>query len=152
VSTRRLRAFQAAQGLLLRQFRAEAQVHFFEVVRPHFRGLLGHGLSRHLDAIFGRERIARLGAGRAHRAPPCREPAAHASSGCSLVRWNSARDFCSASRYIAFRCTSTEKSTLWALNSGPSTQANSLLPSIRTRHPPHMPVPSIMIGFRLTTV
>ena len=67
-------------------------------------------------------------------------------------RWNSSIDFCSAARYIELRCTSTAKSTRWASNSGPSTQANSLLPSTSTRQPPHMPVPSIMIGFRLTMV
>ena len=44
------------------------------------------------------------------------------------------------------------KSTSWASNSGPSTQANWLRPPTCTRQPPHMPVPSTMIGFRLTSV
>jgi hypothetical protein len=44
------------------------------------------------------------------------------------------------------------KSTRWASNSGPSTQANWLFPSTLTRQPPHIPVPSTMTELRLTTV
>src|SRR5450756_3113013 len=40
------------------------------------------------------------------------------------------------------------QSTSCASNSGPSTQANLISPPTVTRHPPHMPVPSIMMGFR----
>src|SRR3954471_13594145 len=66
--------------------------------------------------------------------------------------WYRVRHCCSCSRYIALRCMSTLKSTSCASNSGPSTQANRLLPPISTRQPPHMPVPSTMIELRLTTV
>ena len=44
------------------------------------------------------------------------------------------------------------KSTRWASNSGPSTQANWLFPSMLTRQPPHMPVPSTITELRLTIV
>ena len=46
----------------------------------------------------------------------------------------------------------SSKSTWWPSNSGPSTQANLVSPPTVTRHPPHMPVPSTMIGLRLTMV
>ena len=42
------------------------------------------------------------------------------------------------------------KSTRSPANSGPSTQANWTLPPTMTRQAPHMPVPSTMMGFRLT--
>ena len=38
------------------------------------------------------------------------------------------------------------------LNSGPSTQANLISEPTCTRHAPHIPVPSTIIGLRLTTV
>ena len=44
------------------------------------------------------------------------------------------------------------KFTWWASNSGPSTQTNFVSPPTVVRHPPHMPVPSIMIELRLTMV
>ena len=44
------------------------------------------------------------------------------------------------------------KSTRWPSNSGPSTQANFVSSPTVTRQPPHMPVPSTMIGFSDTTV
>ena len=56
------------------------------------------------------------------------------------------------SRYIALRFARFWKSTWWASNSGPSTQANWLFPSTLTRQPPHMPVPSTITELRLTTV
>ena len=44
------------------------------------------------------------------------------------------------------------KSTRLPSNSGPSTQTNFVFPPTLTRHPPHIPVPSIMIVFRETVV
>ena len=58
----------------------------------------------------------------------------------------------SCSRYMALRWVSTSKSTLWASNSGPSTQAKRLSSPTATRQPPHIPVPSTMIELRLTMV
>ncbi len=69
-----------------------------------------------------------------------------------MSAWKRSSACCSSSRYIALRCASTSKSTWCASNSGPSTQANWLLPPTTTRQPPHMPVPSTMIELRLTTV
>src|SRR5579872_1487684 len=157
IGARRLRAFQAAQRLLLRQFRAIAKIHFFKIVRTLLRWLLRHQLTGNLNALFRQQWIVRF-RGRAHRFSPSEEEVVEeedvATQACSDSRLclYSSMDCCSAVRYIALRCTSTSKFTLCPSNSGPSTQANSLLPSIMTRHPPHIPVPSIMIGFRLTTV
>ena len=52
------------------------------------------------------------------------------------------------------RCLSIKftKSTKCPSNSGPSTQANFVSSPTCTRQPPHIPVPSTMIGFRLTIV
>src|SRR5579862_6563304 len=149
-----LRAFQAAQCLLLSQFSPVAQVHLFEIMGARLGRLFRHELPRNLDALFWRQRILRFAGCRAHRRAPGapKKGATHACSSTSCLCLNSVIDRCSASRYIEFRCTSTAKSTLCPSNSGPSTQANSLLPSMSTRQPPHMPVPSIMIGFKLTTV
>ena len=46
----------------------------------------------------------------------------------------------------------SSKSTRWPSKSGPSTQANFVSPPTVRRQPPHMPVPSIMIGFIEMTV
>ena len=46
----------------------------------------------------------------------------------------------------------SSKSTRWPSKSGPSTQANLVSPPTVSRQPPHMPVPSIMMGFMLTMV
>ena len=46
----------------------------------------------------------------------------------------------------------SSKSTSWPSKSGPSVQANIIDPPTLTRQPPHIPVPSTMIGFRLTMV
>ena len=46
----------------------------------------------------------------------------------------------------------SSKSTSWPSKSGPSTQANFVSPPTVRRQPPHMPVPSIMMGFMETTV
>ena len=46
----------------------------------------------------------------------------------------------------------SSKSTWWPSKSGPSTQANLICSPILTRHPPHIPVPSTITGFRLTMV
>ena len=46
----------------------------------------------------------------------------------------------------------SSKSTRWPSKSGPSTQANFVSPPTLRRQPPHIPVPSIMMGFMLTTV
>ena len=54
--------------------------------------------------------------------------------------------------YVPSRSDSSSKSTPWASNSGPSTQAKRITPSTVTRHPPHMPVPSTMIGLSDTIV
>ena len=50
------------------------------------------------------------------------------------------------------RSASSSKSTPCPSNSGPSTQAKRIAPSTVTRHPPHMPVPSTMIGLSDTIV
>ena len=44
------------------------------------------------------------------------------------------------------------KSTMWASNSGPSTQAKRGPLAVMTRQPPHMPVPSTISVFKLTMV
>ena len=46
----------------------------------------------------------------------------------------------------------SSQSMSWPSKSGPSTQANFIFPSTVTRQQPHMPVPSIMIGFMDTIV
>ncbi len=46
----------------------------------------------------------------------------------------------------------SSKSTRWPSKSGPSTQANFVSPPTVRRQPPHMPVPSTMIGFIEITV
>ena len=61
-------------------------------------------------------------------------------------------DSASCSGYFRLRWTRRSKSTWWASNSGPSTQANWRPRVVRTRQPPHMPVPSTISEFRLTTV
>ena len=58
----------------------------------------------------------------------------------------------SNSRYMELRAIASSKSTRWPSKSGPSTQANLVSPPTVRRQPPHMPVPSIMMGFMLTTV
>ena len=50
------------------------------------------------------------------------------------------------------RSASSWKFTLWASNSGPSTQAYLVSPPIVTRQPPHIPVPSTMIALSETMV
>ena len=54
--------------------------------------------------------------------------------------------------YVLSRSDSSSKSTPCPSNSGPSTQAKRIAPSTVTRHPPHMPVPSTMIGLSDTIV
>src|SRR5579863_4503665 len=147
----RLGALQAAQRFLPRQLLGIAQVYFSKIRSPQQRRLLQHALPGNLHPFFEEQNIQRWWLrGLGHRLPPCsaHAPACPVCASC----WNSSIDFCSAVRYIELRCTSTEKSTRCASNSGPSTHANSLFPSTSTRQPPHMPVPSIMIGFRLTMV
>ena len=51
-----------------------------------------------------------------------------------------------------WRSMSSSKFTRWPSKSAPSTQANFISPPTVTRQEPHMPVPSTMIEFRLTTV
>ena len=50
------------------------------------------------------------------------------------------------------RFMASSKSTRWPSKSGPSTQANLVSPPTVRRQPPHMPVPSIIMGFMETTV
>src|SRR4030042_858494 len=50
------------------------------------------------------------------------------------------------------RMMSSSKSTLWPSNSGPSTQRNLGAPPTVTRQAPHIPIPSTMMGNRLTRV
>ena len=50
------------------------------------------------------------------------------------------------------RSASSWKFTLWASNSGPSTQAYLVSPPMVTRQPPHIPVPSTMIALSETMV
>ena len=54
----RLRAFDATQRLLPRQFGGVAKIDFRELLVAHLRKRLGHMLPRHLDAFFVRDRIA----------------------------------------------------------------------------------------------
>jgi hypothetical protein len=54
--------------------------------------------------------------------------------------------------YMLLRWISSSKSTLNASKCGPSTQANFVSPPTLQRQPPHMPVPSTMMGLRLTSV
>ena len=54
--------------------------------------------------------------------------------------------------YARERLIASSKSTRCPSKSGPSTHANFVSPPTLRRQPPHMPVPSIMIGFMLTTV
>src|SRR5579871_700473 len=154
-----LGALQTSLRLAHGQFGIVAEIDLLEIKRAHPRFLLWHGLAGNLDTLFDGHGVQRLLRHGAHRCSPRTwdktPPQAWSSSEwfpSLLAFWNSAIDRCSASRYIALRCTSTSKLTWCASNSGPSTQANSLLPSIITRQPPHIPVPSIMMGLRLTTV
>ena len=48
--------------------------------------------------------------------------------------------------HAALRFMASSKSTWWPSKSGPSTQANLVSPPTVRRQPPHMPVPSIMMG------
>src|SRR5574344_1108560 len=54
--------------------------------------------------------------------------------------------------YIEFLIIISSKSTLCPSKSGPSTQANFITPSMYKRQHPHIPVPSIIIGFIDTVV
>ncbi len=54
------------------------------------------------------------------------------------------------SKYV--RSANRSKSTSCPSNSGPSTQANRVMPPTSTRQPPHMPVPSTMTGLSETMV
>src|SRR3990172_6308562 len=66
-------------------------------------------------------------------------------------RHDSKDSFCSGV-YFFWRCMRRSQSTRCPSNSGPSIQANRVsLPTV-TRQRPHMPVPSIIMGFRLTSV
>src|SRR5208282_588859 len=152
IHARRLRAFQAAQRLLPRQFHRISQVHFREIHHPQFRGLLRHALPRYFHPLFHRHRVRGHFLCRAHSLPPAITTGASLSTPLSHACWYLSSDSFSASRYILLRCISTPKSTWCASNSGPSTHANWLFPPTSTRHPPHIPVPSIMIGFKLTIV
>ena len=64
----------------------------------------------------------------------------------------SSRALRSKSRYVVPLAMASSKSISWPSNSGPSTQANFVTPPTVRRQPPHMPVPSTMIGFMLATV
>ena len=78
-----------------------------------------------------------------------RGPARDRARGASRNRSSASA---SCFRYVRFRWTRRSKSTSWASNSGPSTQANWAPCVVSTRQPPHMPVPSTISEFRLTTV
>ncbi len=82
---------------------------------------------------------------------------------CHLRNVRIRRDGCrlpviSAWHGLLLSCTSAVSSWHWSKstrcpsNSGPSTQANFTSPPTITRHAPHIPVPSTMIGFMLTMV
>src|ERR1019366_3005729 len=155
--TRRLGALYTAQGFLPGKFLAIAEIHFSELGGADFWRLLRHVLPRQLHAVLNGHRIQRWLGGNGHwvtpfaAQTPC--PSASVFLRCdSSARRYSARDCCSLLRYAPLRCTSTAKFTWCASTSGPSTQANWLLPSTSTRQPPHMPVPSIIMGLRLTSV
>ena len=87
---------------------------------------------------------------------PQRRHASMAGLRCSAsladsLRKRSSAAFSSRSKRF-WRSASSSKLTRWPSKSAPSTQANFILPPTVTRQDPHMPVPSTMIEFRLTTV
>ncbi len=126
-----LLAGEAARGLLAGQLGGVAEGDLVEVAHALERLLLRHRpphasrpCSRALTSLLRSGRRSRCGAG---ARPPRR---------------------CSVSR----RARNSSQSTSWPSKSGPSTQANFVLPPTVSRQTPHMPVPSIMIGFMLTIV
>ena len=105
-------------------------------VPPPLRGLLlRHPLPGDLDALLGRQGVLHAftsPAGAAAR-PPARAGGTRARARGPARRGapgTPARARASISRYIALRLARFWKSTRWASNSGPSTQANWLFPSI----------------------
>src|SRR5208337_3311640 len=67
---RRLRAFQATQRLLPRQFHRVSHVYFREIHHPQFRGLLRHPLPRYFHPLLHGHRIRGNFLRRAHGLPP----------------------------------------------------------------------------------
>src|SRR5699024_5420159 len=122
-------AVDAALGLVDGHLGGVAQRHLVKVVPPDLGVLGGHG------ALFG-----------VHI-----ESHGHFTS--ILNRWQASSRACaSKGRYIEPRAIASSKSTRSPSKSGPSTQANFSLPPTVRRQPPHMPVPSIMMGFMETTL
>src|SRR5699024_8282295 len=104
-----------------------AQTYLLKVVVADLGVLLGH---RHL----GHTHIRHL------PAPP---QWISSSASCSIRQAWRFSSSASSLLYTALRLISSSKSTWWPSKSGPSTQANFILPPTVTRQPPHMPVQSI---------
>src|SRR5699024_4604460 len=121
-------ALQAALGLVHGHFSGVAQGHFLEVLVADVGLLAGHGAFFRFH--FGHD---------------------HCTSCFSRLHWAS-RAWASKGLYIVPRCMASSKSTSKPSKSGPSTQANLVLPPTVRRQPPHIPVPSTMMGFMETTV
>ena len=127
------------------------------IVRIVFFFAISHGQSRRVYRVRATDRAASLAAsvpriGRAAWMPPRVRRRTGAASSCgsspTSARARPSPPRCSARAAII----RSSKSTWWPSKSGPSTQANLTWPPTLTRQPPHMPVPSTMIGLRLTMV
>ena len=107
-------AVEAAFGLFHGQRLRIAEVDFLEVHRADDRGTRGHVVSLDLHPLLG----GKVGTLRHRGVSP---PAASAKP--SIRQRLPSKAVFSVSRYIASRSASCLKSTWWASNSGPSTQA-----------------------------
>src|SRR3972149_610951 len=143
----RVLALDAAGRLKDGEVRGQPERDFPEVPDPHLRRPLRHrpaGNAERFRAWLGGDDVG-------HQFPPpagTAAPPMHLPSLCSI---RSIASF-SSLRYARLRITNSLKSTWWPSNSGPSTQTNFVVPPTVTRHAPHIPVASTMIGLRLTTV
>ncbi len=68
-----------------------------------------------------------------------------------VKQWQSWESFLGLLRYMDWRRMASSKSTCQASNSGPSTHVKRVWPPTVTRQAPHMPVPSTIRAFKLTT-
>ena len=148
-------ALQAAHRFLLGQGFGVAEIDFHEIRGPHARRLLRHRLPGDLHAIFDRHGFGGFLFG-VHGYLHLRTATHWLALRLQLLIGGALelveRLFFLVAIHVVALARARRNRRDAASNSGPSTQANSLLPSTRTRHPPHMPVPSTMIEFRLTTV
>jgi len=121
-------AVQAAARLVQRHLFRIPQCDLFKILIANIRLLCGHRILFHTQVC-------------------------HDYSASFLNRLQTSSCLCiSKSRYIWFRFTARSQSTLCPSKSGPSTQANFISPPTLSRQPPHIPVPSIMIGLMETVV